>query len=56
MPLHQALFVEPNPAGAKYALNRLGHMTDTLRQPLLSVAGETRAVIDDAMRHAGLLN
>jgi 4-hydroxy-tetrahydrodipicolinate synthase len=56
MPLHQALFVEPNPAGAKYALNRLGHMTDTLRQPLLSVTGETRAVIDDAMRHAGLLN
>ena len=56
MPLHQALFVEPNPAGAKYALNCLGHMADSLRQPLMSVAGETRTVIDDAMRHAGLLN
>ncbi|MBW8639562.1 4-hydroxy-tetrahydrodipicolinate synthase [Hoeflea sp. WL0058] len=56
MPLHQALFVEPNPAGAKYALNKLGHMTDSLRRPLVSVAPETRAIIDDAMRHAGLLN
>ena len=26
MPLHRALFVEPNPAGAKYALSRLGRI------------------------------
>jgi len=56
MPLHQALFIEPNPAGAKYALNKLGHMADSLRRPLVTVAPETRAIIDDAMRHAGLLN
>ena len=56
MPLHKALFIEPNPGGAKYALSKLGHMTDRQRLPLVAVEAETRSAIDDALRHAGLLN
>jgi len=54
MPLHDALFVEPSPAGAKYALSRLGRIANTLREPLVPVSGPTAALIDKAMAHAGL--
>ena len=56
MPLHKALFIEPNPTGAKYALSRLGRMENGLRSPLVPVEDATARVIDDAMRHAGLIN
>lgn len=56
MPLHKALFIEPNPGGTKYALSKLGHITETQRLPLVSIEQATRSAIDDAMRHAGLLN
>jgi 4-hydroxy-tetrahydrodipicolinate synthase len=56
MPLHRALFLEPSPAPAKYALSRLGHMREDVRSPIVSVGPETRAEVDSAMRHAGLLN
>ena len=39
MPLHKALFLEPNPAGAKYALSMLGKMSDDVRLPLVKVSG-----------------
>lgn len=56
MPLHKALFIEPNPGGAKYALARLGHLENRLRSPLVAIEAETEAAIDAALRHAGLLN
>jgi len=56
MPLHTAMFIEPNPAPAKYALARLGHMREELRLPLLPVGEASRAAIDAALRHAGLLD
>nr|USU30994.1 4-hydroxy-tetrahydrodipicolinate synthase [Methylobacterium sp. OTU13CASTA1] len=56
MPLHTAMFIEPNPAPAKYALSRLGHMREDLRLPLLPVSEESKAAIDAALRHAGLLD
>ena len=56
MPLHRALFLEPSPAPTKYALSRLGHMREDVRSPIVSVGPETRAEVDSAMRHAGLLN
>lgn len=56
MPLHKALFIEPNPAGVKYALSRIGKINNVLRLPLVTVAPETAERIDDALRHAGLLN
>ncbi len=55
MPLHSAMFAEPNPAPAKYALARLGHMRDEIRLPLLTVSDETKRVVDAALRHAGLI-
>jgi 4-hydroxy-tetrahydrodipicolinate synthase len=54
-PLHEALFIEPSPAGAKYALSRLGRIANSLREPLVPVSGPTAAAIDRAMAHAGLV-
>ncbi len=56
MPLHRALFLEPNPAGSKYALSVLGKMQPDLRLPMVPVAEETQAEIRHAMVHAGLIN
>ncbi len=56
MPLHQALFLEPNPAGAKYALSLLGKMSEELRLPLVTVTENARTGIRAAMVHAGLTN
>lgn len=56
MPLHDALFIEPNPGGAKYALSRLGRISNELRLPLVPISAATAASIDAAMMHAGLLN
>lgn len=53
-PLHKALFVEPSPAGVKYAAERLGICSSELRLPMVPVAPATRKTIDDAMEHAGL--
>lgn len=56
LPLHRALFLEPNPGGAKYALAKLGRMGNELRLPLVSVSKATEAEIDAALRVAGLIN
>ena len=56
MPLHQAIFAEPGLCGAKYALSRLGIIGEEVRAPLLPVSEPVRGQIDDALRHAGLLN
>jgi 4-hydroxy-tetrahydrodipicolinate synthase len=56
MPLHHAMFVEPNPAPAKYAASLLGKCRDELRLPLIPVTGPTREVMRDALRGAGLLD
>jgi 4-hydroxy-tetrahydrodipicolinate synthase len=56
MPLHKALFLEPNPAGAKYACSLIDRMSDDVRLPMVKVSEATRAEIRAAMVHAGLLN
>lgn len=56
MPLHRAIFVEPGLAGAKYGLSQLGLCSDEVRLPLSSLLDSTKAQIDAAMRHAGLIN
>lgn len=55
-PLHEALFVEPNPGGAKYALSLLGKVENIQRSPLLPIESATQNVVRDAMVHAGLIN
>ena len=56
MPLHTALFIETNPAPAKYALSLLGKCAETVRLPMVTVAEKTRAAVREAMVHAGLTN
>jgi len=56
MPLHQAIFIEPGLAGAKYGLKALGKCSDEMRLPLTTILPETEAQMDAAMRHAGLIN
>lgn len=53
-PLHKALFIEPSPAGVKYAASQIGLCSEELRLPLVPVTAETRKVIDIAIAHAGL--
>jgi 4-hydroxy-tetrahydrodipicolinate synthase len=57
MPLHKAIFMEPGVCGAKYALWRIRGLNRTVRSPLMSsLEPATEAAIDQALRHAGLLN
>ncbi|MFN3824478.1 MAG: 4-hydroxy-tetrahydrodipicolinate synthase [Pseudorhodobacter sp.] len=56
MPLHEAIFIEPGLAGAKYGMSRLGLCSEEVRLPLVGLTEGTKAKIDAAMRHAGLLN
>ena len=56
MPLHKAMFIEPNPSGPKYALSKLGKMENVLRSPLVTIEQSTADKIDAAMKHAGLIN
>jgi 4-hydroxy-tetrahydrodipicolinate synthase len=56
MPLHTALFIETNPAPAKYALSVLGKCADTVRLPMVTLADKTKAAVREAMVHAGLIN
>jgi 4-hydroxy-tetrahydrodipicolinate synthase len=56
MPLHTALFIETNPAPAKYALSVLGRCAETVRLPLVTVTDQTKAAVRAAMVHAALLN
>jgi 4-hydroxy-tetrahydrodipicolinate synthase len=56
MPLHSALFVETNPAPAKYALSVLDRMSDEVRLPMVPVGETTKSTVRAAMVHAGLIN
>src|SRR6266705_876366 len=56
MPLHQNLFIETNPAPAKYALSVLGKCPETVRLPMVPLAEKSRAAVREAMVHAGLIN
>ena len=56
MPLHEAIFIEPGLAGAKYGLSLLGLCSEEVRLPLVGLTDPTKAKIKAAMRHAGLIN
>lgn len=55
MPLHEAIFLEPGLAGAKYGLSLLGRCTEEVRLPLVGLTDATKARIKAAMEHAGIL-
>ncbi len=55
MPLHEAIFIEPGLVGAKYGLSKLGLCSEEVRSPLTGLEDSTKAAIDAALQHAGLL-
>jgi len=55
MPLHIAIFLEPGVSGAKYAMSKLGLCSAEVRLPLTELSDGTKAAIDAAMKHAGLI-
>ena len=56
MPLHHNLFIETNPAPAKYALSLLGKCAETVRLPMVTLAEKSKQEVRAAMVHAGLIN
>lgn len=56
LPLHDAIFVETNPAPIKFALSVLGRAREDVRLPMVPVTEATRTKVRAAMVHAGLLN
>ncbi|MEL6979094.1 MAG: 4-hydroxy-tetrahydrodipicolinate synthase [Pseudomonadota bacterium] len=55
-PLHEALFVEPNPTPAKAALAMMGLCRNELRSPLAPATPSCEAQLRAALAHAGLLD
>lgn len=55
MPLHEALFAEPSPAGAKYAASLLGLCSEHCRLPVVPLGDGTRRRITAAMGELGLI-
>ena len=54
IPLHQAMFAEPSPAGAKYAVSLLGFCSEECRLPVMPLSEATRTRIRDAMQALNL--
>ena len=55
-PLHKALFIESNPAPAKYAAKLLGLCTDEIRLPLVKIKKETQEEVKKALLSAKILS
>ena len=55
MPLIDALFIEPNPGGVKYANSMLNLCSEECRLPIVDLKTETKARISEAMRQAELI-
>jgi 4-hydroxy-tetrahydrodipicolinate synthase len=54
-PLHQKLFIEPNPVPVKWAMAEMGLMPAGLRLPLVPLAAECHDAVRAALREAGVL-
>jgi 4-hydroxy-tetrahydrodipicolinate synthase len=54
-PLHRTLFLESNPIPAKWALARMGFMTDGIRLPLVPLAKEFHGQVLEALEAAGIV-
>ena len=56
MALHHQLFVEANPIPVKWACKVLGLIaTDTMRLPMTPISDKARPVVEQALKHVGLL-
>ena len=55
IPLHQAMFAEPSPAGAKYAASLLGLCTEQCRIPVMPLSDATKQRIRSVMEQLQLI-
>jgi 4-hydroxy-tetrahydrodipicolinate synthase len=55
MPLHKHLFIESSPAPTKWAMAKLGLCGPALRLPIMPLTAPAQAVVEQALRDAGLL-
>jgi len=55
LPLHDALFAEPSPAGVKYAASLLGMCAPDARLPVVELTTETKQRIEKAVSGLGLV-
>jgi len=55
LPLHNKLFVEPNPVPVKWAMAEMGLMPDGLRLPLAPLGDEWHETVRAALRESGVL-
>lgn len=54
LPLHDALFAEPSPAGAKYAASLLGLCEPTARLPVVELTDESKSTLKRVLSDLGL--
>lgn len=52
--LHKDLFVESNPIPVKWALYKMGMMSETIRLPLTPLSASAQPVVLNALRQAGI--
>ena len=55
LPLHQKLFVEPNPVPVKWAMIQMGKIPEGIRLPLVSLDAGCHDTVRVALRESGLL-
>jgi 4-hydroxy-tetrahydrodipicolinate synthase len=55
LPLHNKLFVEPNPVPVKWAMAEMGLMLAGIRLPLVPLAADYHATVRAALRESGVL-
>jgi 4-hydroxy-tetrahydrodipicolinate synthase len=55
LPLHNKLFVEPNPVPLKWAMAEMGKIPSGIRLPLVSLAPEFHETVRKALREAAVL-
>lgn len=54
MPLHDALFIESNPAPVKYAAQLLGLCREDVRPPLVRLSPESKQLVERELDRAGI--
>lgn len=55
LPLHNKLFVEPNPLPVKWALTQMGLISSGIRLPLVPLSSEYHETVRSALRESGVL-
>lgn len=55
MPLHELMFVEPNPIPVKWALNKMGLMSAEMRLPLTSLASAHHSQLEKVLKNLELI-